>query len=73
MESLDNMKQLIMRLNDGNLKEICLLPYHKTGMAKYMKFKIVNRMSVTPEPGIAKMNETGKFFEGTGIKVKIGG
>ncbi|MBN2863993.1 MAG: glycyl-radical enzyme activating protein [Bacteroidales bacterium] len=73
MESLDNMKQLIMRSNYGNLKGICLLPYHKTGISKYTKFKIVSRMSDTPEPGNEKMNEIRKFFEGTGITVKVGG
>jgi pyruvate formate lyase activating enzyme len=56
-----------------NLKMINLLPYHRIGSSKYKRLNIPDRMEGIEPPSAARMNELKVFFEGTGIKVKIGG
>jgi len=71
--NLDSLKQFLAGSKYENLKKISLLPYHKTGKAKYKKFGITYRMNDTEPPSRERMQEMKKFFQETGIKVKIGG
>jgi len=71
--NLNSLKQFLAGNRYENLKKISLLPYHKTGKAKYKKFNIPYRMDGTEPPSRDRMNEIKKFFSDTGIKVKIGG
>lgn len=75
-DSPENMKQLkrfLSGLKLPNLRKICLLPYHKTGSSKYRRFNIPDRMKNIAQPSSERMIELKKFFEETGIKVRIGG
>jgi len=52
---------------------INLLPFHRIGQSKYRKFGLPYRMNDTEQPSAGRMKELKEFFEGTGIKVKVGG
>ncbi len=73
LKSLNDLKKFIMAHGSKNLKRISLLPYHKTGISKYKKFNIPNRMEGVVPPSRERMNELKKFFSETGINVRIGG
>ena len=55
------------------LKKICLLPYHKAGSSKYESLKMPYRISDVLPPSNEKMKELKKYFEESGVNVKIGG
>ena len=67
------IKELLDGLKNENLLKINLLPFHRTGASKYRRFKFPYRMNSTENPSAEKMKELKDLFEGTGIKVKIGG
>lgn len=56
-----------------NVKEICLLPYHKIGQEKYKRLGRAYKMQDIEEPSQETMDSIVKIFEGCGIKVRIGG
>ncbi len=70
---LNDIKNLILKYKNTNLKRISLLPYHKTGTSKYKKFKRPYMMEDVVQPSRERMTELKEFFSDTGIKVKIGG
>lgn len=75
-DDLAHLAKLRSYLTDNrrdNLKKICLLPFHKTGMAKYRKFGIEYKLMGTEQPTAERMNDLKQFFAETGIKIKIGG
>ena len=67
------MRELIRRYPKNRIKAISLLPYHKTGMAKYRKLNIPFRLGGIDQPSAAQMKEMKEFFSQTGIRVKVGG
>jgi len=67
------LRDYINRINNGSIKMINLLPYHKTGASKYRKLNREDRMQDYLPPSQLKMSELKDFFSSTGIKVKIGG
>jgi pyruvate formate lyase activating enzyme len=71
--NLTDLRNLIAELKCKNLKKINLLPFHRIGKSKYKKFNLPYRMNDTEQPSTERMRELKDFFEGTGIKVKIGG
>jgi pyruvate formate lyase activating enzyme len=71
--NLTDLRNLIAELKCKNLKKINLLPFHRIGKSKYKKFNLPYRMNDTEQPSPERMRELKDFFEGTGIKVKIGG
>jgi pyruvate formate lyase activating enzyme len=72
-ENLNSLKQFLKRLKCENFKRISLLPYHKTGKAKYNRFHIPYRMNDIEQPSRKWMNELKEYFSDIGIKVRIGG
>ncbi len=70
---LDMLRSLFMKIKCSNLKKINLLPYHKIGSSKYKKFSIPYRMNGVESPSPERMKELKKYFEETGLKIKIGG
>lgn len=72
-ENLNMLKNFLIEIKCSNLKRISLLPYHKIGKAKYIRFGIQYRMNGTEPPSAKRMNEVKEYFSKTGIKVKIGG
>lgn len=71
-QDMDHLRNFIGKKN-GSIKMISLLPYHKTGSSKYLKFKRVNRMGDTKQPDQSRMRQLRDYFSETGIRVKIGG
>ena len=72
-DELKAMRDYIVANRRDNLKRIDLLPYHKIGSSKYARFGMEYRMNGVEQPSAERMKEVKKFFEETGIKVKIGG
>lgn len=73
MQSLNDFSELLTKSSAGNLKKICLLPYHRIGASKYKRFGIPRRMDEVKPPSHERMKELKAYFAETGIKVKIGG
>jgi pyruvate formate lyase activating enzyme len=65
--------EIIRSFRSENIRMINLLPYHRIGSSKYMKFNRIDRMEGYKQPGEKRMIEIKKLFEVTGIRVKIGG
>jgi len=72
-ENLTAIRDLLTGLKCENLRMINLLPFHRIGQSKYRKFGLPYRMNDTEQPSAGRMKELKEFFEGTGIKVKVGG
>lgn len=72
-DDLEKLKAFLIKSPVKNLKNISLLPYHKIGASKYERFNIPYKMNDISQPSSERMKELKFFFEGTGIKVKIGG
>lgn len=70
-ENLNEMIKFIMSLK--NIREINLLPYHRSAELKYGKMKKENRLSDIQPPSKEEMNLLKNRFEQTGFDVKIGG
>ena len=63
----------INKIKTAQVRMISLLPYHKTGLAKYRKFGRENLMGPIEQPTTERMKEIKELFAETGIKIKIGG
>lgn len=72
-DHLQRLQTLLFSTKTGSIKKINLLPFHKTGSAKYKKFNIPYRMCGVEPPSAGRMKEIKEFFSLTGIEVKIGG
>ncbi|MCU0361942.1 MAG: glycyl-radical enzyme activating protein [Bacteroidales bacterium] len=57
----------------GNITRINLLPFHRTGSAKYKKFNLQYRMGDLVKPSPERMKEIRHFMQDSGCRVKIGG
>lgn len=71
-DHLAALRELISR-KSSSLKMVNLLPYHKTGTSKYLKFNRLNRMEGVRPPDHEYMKHLKEFFSTTGVKIKIGG
>jgi pyruvate formate lyase activating enzyme len=72
-DHLKRLKEFIISTKTNALKKICLLPFHKTGAAKYKRLNIPNRMINAKQPDDERMKELRTFFSETDVGVKIGG
>lgn len=70
-QNLNEMIKFIMSLK--NIREINLLPYHKSAESKYKKMKMENKIAGIKPPNTREMNSIKNIFETTGLTVKIGG
>jgi len=73
MEHLSKIKDFISGINNGSIKRLDLLPFHRIGTAKYSKFNLPYRMEGKSQPHSERMKEIKEFFSGAGLKVRIGG
>jgi pyruvate formate lyase activating enzyme len=73
VDHLAGFIDIINSFRKENVKMINLLPYHRIGSSKYLKFKRPNRMEGYKQPTETRMNDIKKLFETTGIRVRIGG
>lgn len=70
-ENLFAIRGFISYLN--NLIEINLLPYHRAGERKYIKYGIEKKMGDTKSPELKELENIKNFFSELNCKVKIGG
>jgi pyruvate formate lyase activating enzyme len=61
-DHLKRLKEFLISTKTAALKKINLLPYHKTGAAKYKRLNIPNRMANTKQPDRDRMKELKAFF-----------
>jgi pyruvate formate lyase activating enzyme len=67
------LRDFLASLETESLNRISLLPYHRTGLSKYRRLNIRNRMEGVEPPSKGKMEKLRKFLSESGYKVKIGG
>jgi len=72
-QNIGEMISFLKPLNDKNLQQIHILPYHKIGLSKYNRFSIQNRLPNVEEPTEDLIERVKNKFEAQGFIVKIGG
>jgi pyruvate formate lyase activating enzyme len=72
-EHMLRLRDFLSETKKEPLRRICLLPFHKTGASKYNRLNLSYRMEGVEQPSAERMTSLKKFFEETGIKVKVGG
>jgi pyruvate formate lyase activating enzyme len=72
-DHIERIIQFIKSTKTGSLKKIHLLPYHKIGSSKYLRFNLPYRMVGIEPPSKTSMQLLKNHFLTTGVKVKIGG
>jgi len=70
-ENLRAIRGFISYLN--NLVEVNLLPYHRAGEGKYIKYGKENKMNETNSPDAKSLEDIKQLFSGLKCRVKIGG
>lgn len=70
---MENLREFIESRNNGQIKEINLLPYHKTGSSKYRRFSIEDRMASVSQVTNGTLDEYIEILKPLGIHVKKGG
>jgi pyruvate formate lyase activating enzyme len=55
------------------LVEVNLLPYHRAGEGKYIKYGKENKMNETKSPDAKSLEDIKQLFSGLKCRVKIGG
>lgn len=72
-DHLERLRQYIILTRTDALKNINLLPFHKTGISKYRRLNLSYHMEGVEPPSGSYMNELRSRFLSAGLKVKIGG
>lgn len=70
---MENLRGFIESRNNGHIKEINLLPYHKTGISKYRRFGLDDRMASVSQISNGHLDEYINIFKPLGIHTKKGG
>lgn len=74
--SADYMRKLLRFLESNwsdSIREVDLLPYHRTGSSKYRRFDIADRMSGSDQVSDSSLDEFIDILSPLGIAVKKGG
>jgi pyruvate formate lyase activating enzyme len=72
-DHIERLKQFVILTGTGSLQQINLLPFHKTGSSKYVKFNLPYMMDGVEPPSKQAMHDLKNQFLGIGVKVKTGG
>lgn len=70
-KDMDEMIHFIKSLK--RVSRVHLLPYHKTGLNKYKKFRIQQTEIKTVPPDQIRLEKVSEYFENRGIKLILGG
>lgn len=70
---MDTLRTFIESRNNGHIKEINLLPYHKTGSSKYRRFGLADRMASVTQISNGDLDDYIDILKPTGIHIKKGG
>lgn len=69
----EQIKRIGTLVRELGLKDLYLLPYHKTASAKYSLMGLPYTLSHIPEPTAEQMRELGEILAGQGITFHLGG
>jgi pyruvate formate lyase activating enzyme len=70
---METLRSFIDSRNNGHIKGINLLPYHKTGSSKYRRFEMEDRMASVTQMSNGHLDEYIDILSPLGIHVKKGG
>jgi len=70
---MEELKKFIESRKTKKIKEINLLPYHKTGSSKYRRFDLPDRMAGISQISNGNLDDYIEIFKPLGIHVKKGG
>ncbi len=70
---METLREFIDSRNNGHIKVINLLPYHKTGSSKYHRFEMDDRMTSVTQVSNGHLDEYIDILRPLGIHVKKGG
>jgi pyruvate formate lyase activating enzyme len=70
-EELESMAKFAVSLR--SVRQVNLLPYHKTGVAKFRRAGKLYRLGEVNPPSAEYMEAAAQVFAGAGLKVKVGG
>lgn len=70
---MEKLGDFIKNHRSSGLREINLLPYHKTGSSKYVRFRLDDRMKEEEALSDGYLDEYAEILKITGIPVKKGG
>jgi len=70
---MENLRVFIESHNKGHIKEINLLPYHRTGSSKYRRFAMADRMVSASQVSDGNLDEYIEILTPLGIHIKKGG
>ncbi len=73
MDYMQRLVRFIGKRNNGSLRRIDLLPYHKTGSSKYRRFGLPDRMAGASQVPDGHIDDYAGLFAQLGIRVKKGG
>ncbi|MDD2573750.1 MAG: trans-4-hydroxy-L-proline dehydratase activase [Bacillota bacterium] len=68
-----NIHETAQFISSINIKDVNILPYHRTGIDKYGRLGREYRVADVREPSKEYVESIGKVFVGYGLSVKIGG
>ncbi len=69
----NNLQHMARFISSINIKEVNILPYHRTGTDKYGRLGREYKLGKIREPSEELTNEVKGVFNGYGLNVKIGG
>jgi len=70
---MEQLRRFLESRNNGHIKEINLLPYHKTGSSKYRRFGMEDRMASVSQVSNGHLDDYIELLKPLGIHVKKGG
>ncbi len=70
---MEDLRSFLESRNNGHIKEINLLPYHKTGSSKYRRFEMADRMATVSQVSNGHLDEYIEILKPLGIHIKKGG
>lgn len=70
---MEQLRGFLESRNNGHIKEINLLPYHKTGSSKYRRFGLDDRMLSVSQVSNGHLDDYIEILKPLGIHVKKGG
>jgi len=72
-DDADNIKATAQFITSCNVDDVCILPYHRSGIEKYRSLGREYRLEHTHTPSLRKLDLARKRFENFGVHVTIGG
>ena len=72
-EYMESLRDYLGQRTTGKIKEINLLPYHKTGSSKYRRFNLPDRMTGIDQISNGHLDDYIEILKPLGIRVKKGG